>query len=58
MTIRYEVFCGDCKMEADMYGDYVQYNDYQDVETELKDLQKKYQTLVDKITNICIEASL
>jgi hypothetical protein len=58
MTIRYEVFCGDCKMEADMYGDYVQYSDYQDVETELKNLQKKYQTLVDKITNICIEASL
>jgi uncharacterized protein YlxW (UPF0749 family) len=56
MTIRYEVFCGDCKMEADMYEDYVQYSDYQDLETELKDLQKKYQTLVDKITNICIEA--
>jgi hypothetical protein len=55
MTIRYEVFCRDCKMEADMYGDYVQYSDYENLEIEYKLLKYKHQALLDRIVDICRE---
>ena len=53
MTIRYDLQYG--AIEEYEFGDYVTYSEYQDVESELEDLQKKYQKLVDSIQSIYME---
>lgn len=55
MITRYDVEGHDFYVEEHEYGTYVTYDDYKNLEIEIDDLKKKYQSLIDKITNIYME---